>query len=121
MRTSTVGNVLVVAGAFVGVIAIAAVSTDYSPSLSREMVALLFYKGLGAAAVGLMLVGTWVARGGRRKERKLWQPRDNAERPGEDAADARLLTDRRPDSEIDGPIDPRELLVERIDSRNETR
>ncbi len=59
-----------VAGAVIGVVTVVAIAVDYSPSLTPEMIKLLFYKGLGAAAVGTMIVGTWIARGGREKIRQ---------------------------------------------------
>jgi len=98
MRISTVGNVLVIAGAFVGAAAIVAVATDFSPSLSPEMITLLFYKGLGAAAVGLMLVGTWIARSGRRIERPPEQPR--------------VLTARPPGSEVGNSSPPGDSVIQ---------
>ncbi len=70
MRSSALGNALVVAGAVIGVVTVVALAVDYSPSLTPEMIKLLFYKGLGAAAVGMMIVGTWIGRGGRDKIRQ---------------------------------------------------
>jgi len=70
MRVKTVANVLVAAGAVVGIATVAVIALDYSPSLTPEMVKLLFYKGLGAAAVGLIVVGTIMGRIGRDRERQ---------------------------------------------------
>lgn len=64
-RASTVGNVLVGAGAIIGAATVAAVATGYEIVLTPEIIQLLIYKALGAAAVGLMLVGTWIGRGGK--------------------------------------------------------
>ncbi len=86
MRPSTLGNVLLIAGAAVGVAAIAAVVIDFSPNLTAEMIKLLFYKGLGAASVGLMIVGTLMARAGREREKQ----RDIT------AAEANLVRVRQP-------------------------
>ena len=65
MRIKTVSNILVAMGAVVGVATVAIIALDYSPTLTPEMVNLLFYKGLGAAAVGLIIVGTIIGRIGR--------------------------------------------------------
>jgi len=66
MRTPmrNVGNVLVAAAAVVGVGTITAIATGYELHLTTEMVQLLIYKAFGAAAVGLMIVGTWIGRAG---------------------------------------------------------
>jgi len=69
IRLSTVGNVLVVAGSMVGVATVAAVATGAEIHLSQEMIQLLIYKGLAAAAVGLIVVGSWIGRRGRKQER----------------------------------------------------
>ena len=61
-----VGNVLVMAGAVVGVAAVTAVATGFEIRLSPEMMQLLTYKALGAAAAGLIIAGTWVGRAGSR-------------------------------------------------------
>jgi len=70
MRPSTLGNALLIAGAADGAVAIGAVVTGYSPDLTPEMIKLLFYKGFGAAAVGLMVVGTFIGKIGREREKK---------------------------------------------------
>lgn len=48
-----VGNVLVAAGAVVGVATVTAIATGYEIQLTPEMIQLLTYKAFGAAAVGL--------------------------------------------------------------------
>ena len=63
---SRLGNALVIAGAVVGAAAVTAMALGFSPHLSEYMINLLFYKGLGAAAIGLIVVGTWIARQARR-------------------------------------------------------
>jgi hypothetical protein len=68
MRVRTVGNLLVAAGAAVGVVAVAAIATGYQIRLTPEMIQLLTYKALGAAAVGLIVVGTWIGRGGNQTD-----------------------------------------------------
>lgn len=73
MRPSTLGSTLLIAGAAAGVVAIGAVIMDYSPSLTPEMMKLLFYNGLGAASVGLMIAGTLIPRVGIK-----WEKRDVA-------------------------------------------
>jgi hypothetical protein len=66
---STLGNGLVIAGAIVGVATVALVATGTEITLTPAMIQLLIYKGLGAAAVGLIIVGSWVGRRGRQQER----------------------------------------------------
>lgn len=63
---SDLGNVLVIAGAVVGAGAVTALALGFSPHLSEYMVNLLFYKGLGAMAIGLIIAGAWVGRAARR-------------------------------------------------------
>jgi hypothetical protein len=65
---SAVGNGLVVAGAAVGVATVAAVASGYEIVLTPAMVHLLVYKALAAAAVGLIVVGSWLGRRGRQQE-----------------------------------------------------
>ena len=55
---------LVAAGAVLGVGTVTAIATGYEFHLTPEMVQLLIYKAFGAAAVGLMIAGTWIGRGG---------------------------------------------------------
>jgi hypothetical protein len=64
MRVRTIGNALVGAGAIVGVATVTAIATGYEIRLSPEMIQLLTYKALGAAAIGLIVVGAWIGRGG---------------------------------------------------------
>lgn len=61
-RMKTVGNVLVTAGAVVGAGTITAIAAGYEIRLTPEMVELLIYKAFGAAAIGLMVVGTFIGR-----------------------------------------------------------
>ena len=67
-RLSTLGNGLVIAGAAVGVAAVVGFATDFKIVLTPEMVHLLVYKGLAAAAVGLIVVGSWLGRRGRQQD-----------------------------------------------------
>jgi type VI protein secretion system component VasK len=69
-RTVLLGNVLVAAGAIVGVATVTAIATGYQIVLTPEMIRILIYKGLAAAALGLMVAGTWIGRRGRRKEQE---------------------------------------------------
>jgi hypothetical protein len=69
MRLSSLGNGLVIAGAAVGVATVAAVATGTEIVLTPAMIQLLIYKGLAAAAVGLIVVGSWLGRRGRQHER----------------------------------------------------
>jgi hypothetical protein len=66
-RITILGNVLVGAGAAIGVATVAAIATGYQIRLTPEMIQLLTYKALGAAAIGLMIAGTWIGRGGSKK------------------------------------------------------
>ncbi len=65
MRLSTVGNGLVIAGGAVGVATVTAIATGTEIVLTPAMVQLLIYKGLAAAAIGLIVVGSWLGRRGR--------------------------------------------------------
>ncbi len=67
-RMSAVGNGLVVAGAAVGAVTVAAVASGYEIVLTPAMVHLLVYKALAAAAVGLIVAGSWLGRRGRQQE-----------------------------------------------------
>ncbi len=69
-RTVLLGNVFVAAGAIVGIATVTAIATGYEIVLSPEMIRILIYKALAAAALGLMVVGTWIGRRGRRKEQE---------------------------------------------------
>lgn len=62
------GNALVLAGGAVGVAAVVGLATGFKVVLTPEMVDLLVYKGLAAAAVGLIVVGSWLGRRGRQQE-----------------------------------------------------
>jgi hypothetical protein len=68
IRLSTVGNGLVIAGGAVGVATVAAIATGTEIALTPAMVQLLIFKGLAAAAVGLIVVGSWLGRRGRQRE-----------------------------------------------------
>jgi hypothetical protein len=67
-RLSAVGNALVLAGGAVGVAAVVGLATGFKVVLTPEMVDLLVYKGLAAAAIGLIVVGSWLGRRGRQQE-----------------------------------------------------
>ena len=67
-RMSAVGNALVLAGGAVGVAAVIGLATGFKIVLTPEMVHLLVYKGLAAAAVGLIVMGSWLGRRGRQQE-----------------------------------------------------
>ena len=68
IRLSAVGNALVLAGGAVGIAAVVGLATDFKVVLTPEMVQLLVYKGLAAAAVGLIVVGSLLGRRGRQQE-----------------------------------------------------
>ena len=67
-RMSALGNGLVVAGAAVAVATVGASAAGYEIVLTPAMVHLLVYKALAAAAVGLIVVGSWLGRRGRQQE-----------------------------------------------------
>jgi hypothetical protein len=67
-RMSAVGNGLVIAGAAVAVATVGASAAGYEIVLTPAMVHLLTYKALAAAAVGLIVVGSWLGRRGRQQE-----------------------------------------------------
>ena len=69
MRMSSLGNGLVIAGGAVGVATVAAVATGTEIVLTPAMVQLLIYKGLAAAAIGLIVAGSWLGRRGRQLDR----------------------------------------------------
>ena len=71
MRIKTFGNVLVVTGAVVGIATVIAIATGYQIRLTPEMIQLLTYKALAAAAVGLIVAGSWIGRGGNEKHRDV--------------------------------------------------
>lgn len=107
-RIKTVANLLVAAGALLGIATVAAIALGYSPSLTPEMVKLLFYKGLGAAAVGLMVVGAIVGRFGHRHA-------DNT-KPTISGGTAELLRDSN-QVEFDAPSTDRVKSPNTIESR----
>jgi len=78
MRMSSLGNGLVIAGGAVGVATVAAIATGTEIVLTPEMVQLLIYKALGAAAIGLIVVGSWLGRQGRRHEQSAKDASDRA-------------------------------------------
>ena len=67
----SLGNVLLTAGAAVGAVTVLAVATGYEIVLSPAMMQLVVYKGFAAAAIGLMVVGAWIGRRSRLRERSL--------------------------------------------------
>jgi hypothetical protein len=67
-RMSALGNGLVISGAAVAVATVGASAAGYEIVLTPAMVHLLVYKGLAAAAVGLIVVGSWLGRHGRQQE-----------------------------------------------------
>jgi len=74
MRMSSLGNGLVIAGGAVGVATVAAVATGTEIVLTPAMVQLLIYKGLAAAAIGLIVVGSWLGRRGRQHDQSAKGP-----------------------------------------------
>jgi hypothetical protein len=68
MRMSRVGNGIVIAGAAVGAAAAVGIASGYHINLSPEMMQIVIYKGIAAAAVGLIVVGSLIGRLGRQKE-----------------------------------------------------
>jgi len=83
MRLSTLGNGLVIAGGAVGVATVTAIATGTEIVLTPAMVQLLIYKGLAAAAVGLIVVGSWLGRRGRQHDQAAM--RSAASTPGLEA------------------------------------
>ena len=77
MRLSTLGNGLVIAGGAVGVATVAAIATGTEIVLTPAMVQLLIYKGLAAAAVGLIVVGSWLGRRGRQHDQAAMEAAAN--------------------------------------------
>jgi hypothetical protein len=71
LRISSLGNGLVVAGSLIGVAIVAMVATGTEVALTPAMIQLVIYKGLAAAAVGLIVVGSWIGRRGRQYERAI--------------------------------------------------
>jgi hypothetical protein len=65
------GNLLIAGGAVLGVLTVVAIVMDYAPTLSPEMIKLMFHKGMAAGAAGLLIVGSWIARGSRRSQSEL--------------------------------------------------
>lgn len=68
MRMSSVGHGLVIAGGAVAVVTVAAIATGTQIVLTPAMIQLLIFKGLAAAAVGLIVVGSWLGRRGRQHD-----------------------------------------------------
>ena len=68
MRLSTLGNGLVIAGGAVAVATVTAIATGTEIVLTPAMVQLIIYKGLAAAAIGLIIAGSWIGRRGRQLE-----------------------------------------------------
>ncbi|MEO7502789.1 MAG: hypothetical protein ABIW94_09140 [Gemmatimonadaceae bacterium] len=66
---SSLGNGLVIGGGAIGVATVAAIATGTEIVLTPAMVQLLIFKGLAAAAVGLIVVGSWLGRRGRQHDR----------------------------------------------------
>lgn len=70
MRMSALGNGLVTAGSVVGVAAVTAIGMGYEIVLTPAVTQLVIYKGIAAAVVGLIVVGSWLGRRGRQEERE---------------------------------------------------
>lgn len=68
---SVVGDALVGAGSIVAVATVVAVATGYNIDLTPAMVHLLVYKGLAAAAMGLIVAGSWIGRHNRQEMRNV--------------------------------------------------
>jgi hypothetical protein len=64
LRMSSVGHGLVIAGGAIGMATVTAIATGTDIVLTPAMVQLLIFKGLAAAAVGLIVVGSWLGRRG---------------------------------------------------------
>jgi len=67
-RLTSIGNGLVIAGGAVGIATVTAIATGTEIVLTPAMVQLLIFKGLAAAAVGLIVVGSWLGRRGRQHD-----------------------------------------------------
>lgn len=85
---------LVAAGAVVGIATVTAIATGYEIQLTPEMIQLLTYKAFGAAAVGLIVVGTWIGRGGSKKDRDTTLKPDVGARDISEGPAAPALRDR---------------------------
>jgi hypothetical protein len=83
-----VGNVLVAAGAVIGVATVTAIATGYEIQLTPEMIQLLTYKAFGAAAIGLIIAGTWLGRGGTERHR---DSRSNTEGAGDELPEGQAV------------------------------
>jgi hypothetical protein len=68
IRMSSLGNGLVIAGGAVGVATVAAIATGTEIVLTPAMVQLLIYKAFAAAAIGLIVAGSWLGRRGRQHD-----------------------------------------------------
>ena len=71
IRIASLGNGLVIAGGAIGVATVAAIATGTEIVLTPAMVQLIIYKGLAAAAVGLIIVGSWLGRRGRQRDQAV--------------------------------------------------
>lgn len=98
---SRLGNALVIAGAVVGAATVTAMALGFSPHLSEYMINLLFYKGLGAAAIGLIVVGTWIARQARLSAENTDRPNALDEKRLDTDATHHLLGDATIRSRLD--------------------
>jgi hypothetical protein len=70
-----IGDTLTILGALVGVFGVVAMAIKLKIVLTPDMQQLLFYKGLFAAAAGLLVVGAWIGRRGRAAAREELEER----------------------------------------------
>ena len=71
VRMSSLGNGLVIAGGVVGAATVAAIATGTEIVLTPGMIQIVIYKGLAAAAVGLIIVGSLLGRRGRQHDQAV--------------------------------------------------
>lgn len=91
---------LVTAGAVTGVATVTAIATGYEIRLTPEMIQLLTYKALGAAAIGLIIAGTWIGRGGSQKNPEPSQTDAEREALSEGPAATDLTARASPEIEV---------------------
>ena len=59
---------MVIAGGAVGIATVTAIATGTEIILTPAMIQLVIYKSLAAAALGLIVVGSWLGRRGRQRD-----------------------------------------------------
>ncbi len=59
---------MVGAGAILGIVTVVGFAAGVHVTLNQEMLQLVIYKGLATGTAGLIIVGSWLARAGKRAE-----------------------------------------------------